>query len=324
MPLYVTNGKLQLGDPGRLAAQRACCCNEEGDDPGDCVCPDLCLYRIDVVSPVSAVLPATPCLDVYSSGPQYGSGGYGCNGIDDTELQKEFGQATRVEDSVYAFAGLAIPYGQPTKGNYLQGGGAVGGMARLYCRGSKLLLDVSWGVSVTKNAGLGRSKGYAITAVELPYQCSRKTQSSCSANNLRANYLRLPIEFSVSMRSPGIVGSWGQPVSDYLSGNNADVNACFENLLDFAATFRITQRDSCQVCSTWQDCPVVNNQSQCCNNGVCEPCAICPPLTIASPWGCGAAESQSCRDKGGAYRDTCPPGLSGFSFGTCCLPLQLP
>lgn len=54
MPLYVTNGKLQLGDGGGLAAQRACCCNEEGDDPGDCFCPDFCIYQMQLLSPLQS------------------------------------------------------------------------------------------------------------------------------------------------------------------------------------------------------------------------------------------------------------------------------
>lgn len=41
MPLYSTDGNLQLGNNGELAARRACCCDGGGgggggDDPGDC------------------------------------------------------------------------------------------------------------------------------------------------------------------------------------------------------------------------------------------------------------------------------------------------
>lgn len=57
MPLYVTNGKLQLGEPGKLAAQRACCCN----DPGDCICPDFCAYDIEIISPVLQKLGPLNC-----------------------------------------------------------------------------------------------------------------------------------------------------------------------------------------------------------------------------------------------------------------------
>lgn len=248
MPLYVTNGKLQLGEPGKLAAQRACCCDEEGDNPEDCLCPHVCLYRIEVLSPLAfGPRPIVPCTEESNNSL-----------IDQTPLDLGPCNAHWTNEGVSVFAGRVLNFLYAVasyRGQNLVSPGASASV-NISCYGEKLLANIGWDLSVPGSVFLNYfgnpyRRMFRTATVELPSECFRKSNATCETGiygpDVRGNFLSTPIEFTVSYDSPGI-GAWDAAPFEEQSGDQANVTDCFEYLREnFSVTFRITQRQSCRI-----------------------------------------------------------------------------
>lgn len=256
MPLYVTDGKLQLGEPGKLAAQRSCCCNEEGDDPAACFCPDLCLYQVSMNDVAAS---GGPCECQIGSVVVGGTVIYAanCTGVLN-------GLVSKGGTQVVSWPVLTYP------GIFSIGPGTIAATFSasvriiIVCTGEKLVAYTSWVASCLTGGGVFQAKRSAskTAAFELPYLCSKKSKANCAGyeDGNRANYLATPIEITISESSPGI-GSWTEEGSERegllctgdFGGCIPDENVAgilddlFESLRTITGTFRITQRDSCQL-----------------------------------------------------------------------------
>ena len=286
MPLYVTNGKLQLGEPGKLAAQRACCCDEEGDDPGDCGCPDCCMYQIEVVSPIATgrrpTLPCVPTTEfpaITQLGYEVMDCGEAIGGYAVGQLLAEWDPCglgsfvllrnwRRVSSSTYTGSdGSFFPIGVPASVVVFT---EVRVSFAVYCdpsfaSGRKYFVSITFEVALsaqTEQDSRQRSGVLFIRKVDRQElqspACVKKANASCQGNSslIRAAYLQAPIEFSISWDNPGGL-EWDYDVSEQF-GDQTDINNCVQAIKDnFSATFRITQRPSCRIvacdCSTSLD-----------------------------------------------------------------------
>lgn len=269
MPLYVTDGKLQLGEPGKLAAQRSCCCNEEGDDPGDCFCPDGCLYQVSMNGVFAVSVDGFgPCFCQYGSTTE-NFGEFPNQGAIITVARNCVfidGSVSKSGGQLITFPEVTLPGGSsitplPQRAMYVA---AVS--VRIYCDGTKNFAEITWVVSCRVGAAALYVERFAGkgTIVELPSVCDKKANASCIQPDqpLRANYLAAPIEITISEASPGI-GAWnpdysssrqsaffeGWPSEQLGNGEAfaAVLDDLFESLRTITGTFRITQRDSCQL-----------------------------------------------------------------------------
>lgn len=277
MPLYVTNGKLQLGEPGKLAAQRACCCDEEGDNPEDCVCPDFCLYQAAVVEPVQfGPWPPLPC-----EGPGSVFDGQtfeqpistaGCAGeVESLPFQSR--RTARVlglgfyDATIQACPGRGA--GLDEQSVYWDGekntwvfasalftvaccDSAQGGTPPTLWLYSDIFFSVTVGL-LEKRRGEGGDIYYAqkrirkISAQALEANCSKVGGRACAGDSslIRAKWFTAPGEVVVTFDTPG-AGGW-QTVLDEYFGDQSLIQPCWDALVEnFSATFRISQRSSCQ------------------------------------------------------------------------------
>lgn len=288
MPLYVTNGKLQLGEPGQLAAQRACCCDEEGDNPEDCFCPDCCIYQIEVVSPIATGRrPTLPCVlptenpVITQLGYEVMDCGEEIGGFATGQLSAEWDAGCglssfvtlrnwrRVSSSTYTGSdGSFFPIGVPA--NVAVFTESRIGVA-VYCdssfaSGPKYFVSMSFQVAAsaeTQQDSRQRSGVLFIRNVDRQElqspDCVKKANAACDANSSlnRAAYLQTPIEFSISWDDPD-GREWDYDDVWAQFGDQTDINNCVQAIKDnFSATFRITQRQSCRIvncdCSTSLD-----------------------------------------------------------------------
>ena len=257
---------------GRVCCNGVCC--PEGQEcingvcgEPNCECPSLCLYKIEVVSPLPAgPRPVRPCEDgdphfVYGYSPaQYG----GC-GFFEPVWQEVSGAGGAAN---YLSANYDINGERPGAPN-------ASAIVSVYCVGRKLVVSVLLSISVPDVGPPSRS--IVKSAVfELPSSCYVRSNAACgNLQGVLANYINAPITITVSSASAGL-GPW-QDVSEQSNGPQDEIAPCFASVeAAFQVQFRITQRDKC--CEDAYICNGICCQyDQICVDGVCIP--ICPPGT---------------------------------------------
>lgn len=250
MPLYVTNGKLQLGEPGQLAAQRACCCDEEGDDPEDCFCPDFCVFQIQILLPVQTqTFPSFPCA---------GDGGSYFSEQIFIPCPPEYTICQQVVNFSFApFSSSNAGFGASYIGN-LHPRAGVSARVSLFCIDDSIFLDVVRQVnafwlpfSLGGSGDGGFIRGYQSATFNLTSECRAIGNKTCVAAliNKRARYLTsVPVEISFDSTGTSL-GPW-QYNDIEMEGDQSLIEAD----VDPPFLFRITQRQSCRIvdcnCST--------------------------------------------------------------------------
>lgn len=258
MPLYVTDGKLQLGEPGQLAAQRSCCCGEEGEDPKDCMCPDRCMFQAEIIDPLPlGPSPAVPCSLITSDSI--------AEIIDDSMLCGNcFDEAAGYTRSKIDFYYYGSSYNEPDtlvrcvfSGKYAGGPrnglevyGWIEAAISMKCdvleAPASLVISMSFQLSLYNGIQLQR-----LSSVKLG-ECRTISNANCGDfPPIRSVYLDSPVDVTLSLDSAN-----GSPWQYAMDGVPELLEEpCIQQILEnFSATFRITQRHSCRIvdcnCST--------------------------------------------------------------------------
>ena len=222
-----------------------------GNCQEECECPDWCLYKIEIVSPVAL-----------GPGPRIPCGG---------DLSKDFELslyppcedeagccgpvmgATGFPDRVYATIGLG--YARVSYTSKLAAGADADVTLRCVAGPGnvrKIYADITYGLDVPGMDGLVPrfpTRGLVKTAsIKLDSECLEGVGITCSKPFDEISRLALlsgPLEFTVNAASAGL-GAWDTEHDDAV-GDQTRITPCFDHLVDnFEVKFRVTQRDNCE------------------------------------------------------------------------------
>ena len=221
--------------------------------PLPCECPDWCLYKIEIISPVSwGPRPLIPCGDSDPTKDFDGSFFPPCEDASEC-CGPVTAPTSQTVDRVSASIGRG--YAQVTYTSKLAAAANVD--FALMCvqvdgGGWQINAAISFGVLVPLADGLiYRYPNRALTKtalIKLESECEDGVGITCSKPFDAPSLLALlsgPLEFTVNAASAGL-GAWDTE-DDEANGDQTRITPCFDHLVDnFEVTFRVTARENCE------------------------------------------------------------------------------
>lgn len=225
-----------------------CCDSYPPVPPDPCEFPDMCLYKLEILSPVSwGPRPLLPCEDDLAPSMTWDLSYPPCEDAA-TCCGSATGSASNGRVSAIISRGAArVVYiselGAEAEIRVSLLGGYINGSPYLYADVFYLMVVGQVGDQSRTIRRDGR--------FNLASDCVSRVGLVCDDPDEGGSILtiRTPVEFTVNAASPG-AGSWSS-VTDTPEGDQSRITACVAHLNDnFEATFRITRRRSCrpQVC----------------------------------------------------------------------------
>ena len=297
LPLFLAED----GAPGLVAVSQNCCCPPP--PPPGCYCPDFCLYQIEILSPVQ-----------FGPGPPAACGGSSSENEFPISLyppcEDEEECCGPVTEPVPGLVGPTVDrvYVGTSSGyarvEYISKLAALAG-AQISFRCENVnepgvtYADISLRIAVPGNDGLvDRTPRRVINkfaTVALDSTCSLRTGVTCNPVDpnaeVRFAFLDVPLEFTVTAASAGLVGWDESRTVDVPIGDQTRVTPCFDHLVDnFEATFRITARENClppeNVCCCLENTVTLNTAEECDGTAspIADPIVDLEDITIVVDW----------------------------------------